>query len=101
MLPPDTTSKGDPPCRKIETALANQLYYADPKTPGYKENSEAAKTLCRSNGGCQYLAECLTYAIEEDEPFVYGGTTEQDRAKLRRKIRMQNPRLRPMTSQVR
>jgi WhiB family transcriptional regulator, redox-sensing transcriptional regulator len=44
---------------------------------------EAAKRVCR---GCDVQAECLAHAITAGEPFgVWGGFTEKERRKLRRR----------------
>ena len=94
-------NKGESPCRKIGMEKANELFYAETGDPEYKEKTSKAKAICHSGqdgAPCQYLSECLGYAIANDEPWVYGGTTEQERTKIRRKIRMNTPRYRVPSS---
>lgn len=46
---------------------------------------EAARAIC---GGCEVQADCLDYALENDERYgVWGGTTEMERRVLRRDYR--------------
>lgn len=44
--------------------------------------ARAAKRVCRE---CPVVTACLAYALRNNEPYgVFGGTSPQDRAKMRR-----------------
>lgn len=43
-----------------------------------------AKKVCR---GCNYLSECLEWAVYNGEPGVWGGTTTQERRRIRSRRR--------------
>lgn len=48
---------------------------------GYGNSVEAAKRVCRL---CPLQADCLDYALANDERYgVWGGTSERDRSRLR------------------
>ena len=42
-------------------------------------NGNAARRIC---AGCEVQAECLNYALENDEPWVWGGMSEKKRREL-------------------
>jgi WhiB family redox-sensing transcriptional regulator len=45
---------------------------------------EEAKSIC---WGCPVADECLEYAIESNQTYgIWGGTTEQERVRLRRRL---------------
>ena len=47
---------------------------------GEKDRTEAAKKIC---AGCQVQADCLDYALENEEEYgVFGGTTPGERRNL-------------------
>jgi WhiB family transcriptional regulator, redox-sensing transcriptional regulator len=47
-------------------------------------STREAKRVCQS---CQVRAECLEYALENDERFgIWGGLSERERRKLRRRV---------------
>lgn len=45
------------------------------------------KRICRA---CPYVQPCLEWALENRETGIWGGTTEADRRKIRRKNRVSN-----------
>ena len=46
-------------------------------------STREAKKVCR---GCEVRAECLEYALENDERFgIWGGLSERERRKLKRR----------------
>lgn len=66
------------PADWMDGAICNQV---DPELffPDKGGTTAPAKAIC---GGCDVRAECLTYALEHDEPFgIWGGlsVTERDR----------------------
>lgn len=57
--------------------------------PEWSRNVGPAKRVCNGDGKdvppCPVRAACLEWALENDERFgVWGGTSEQDRRKLKR-----------------
>lgn len=58
---------------------------ADLFFPGYKNPAIEAKRVCAN---CQVKEPCLAFALKNpEEQGVWGGTTEKDRAEIRRKMR--------------
>ncbi|MBP2704368.1 WhiB family transcriptional regulator [Microbispora sp. RL4-1S] len=56
-----------------------ELFFAEKGDP---VSSGAAKAICR---GCLVIAECLAWALDNDETGVWGGTTETERRRMKRK----------------
>ena len=55
---------------------------ADTFFPEKGGSSRPAKRVCRS---CEVRAECLEYALENDERFgIWGGLSERERRRLKR-----------------
>lgn len=48
-----------------------------------------AKMVCNS---CDYQVECLAWAMDKKEIGIWGGTTEYERAQLRRGKTIRQPR---------
>ena len=68
-------------CRNADTALF---------FPGRGENKKVAAAVAYCSS-CPVRDECLTYALhfaDRDLPGIYGGTTEQQRQKLRRRLKI-------------
>ncbi len=65
-------------CRDIPSAM----FFPERK---YPHNTAPAKAVCR---GCTVSAECLQYAIDYNERGVWGGTSDEDRKRMRRGRRM-------------
>jgi len=72
------TERGKPACRGEDV----ELFFAEPSEPDYKDSTEQAKTFCKT---CPYVAECLEWAFKNNEMGVWGGTTERERASMKRK----------------
>jgi WhiB family redox-sensing transcriptional regulator len=71
-------------CRGLDA----ELFYPTsalpaPHRPGSERLSRRATAICRR---CEVQAECLTYAINNEERFgIWGGVTPRDRMTLERK----------------
>lgn len=71
---------GEPPCATTDP----ELYYP-PKGLQASVEIRMAKNLCE---GCPVKSECLTYALEANEPYgIWGGLTANERTRLRRKLK--------------
>jgi WhiB family redox-sensing transcriptional regulator len=70
--------KGPPSCQGKNV----ELFFVDPSEPEFRESTAEAKSLCKQ---CPYVAECLEWAIKNNEMGVWGGTTERERASLKRR----------------
>lgn len=73
---PNFTDKGSPIC-----ALDPDTFFPE----GYNSHARE-KQVTRFCKGCPYLAECLQFALENDEWGVWGGTTRYERTQMRRKL---------------
>lgn len=73
---PDFWSKGTPPCS------------ADPDSffPDGYNSHYAEKRMTKFCNGCPYIAECLQFALENDEWGVWGGTTRGERHIMRKEL---------------
>lgn len=59
------------------------LFFPAGETGLAAEQAEAAKSICSD---CPVQIDCLGYAVETGQRFgVWGGTTEEERARLRRR----------------
>lgn len=67
----------------MEAALCSQT---DPELffPELGASTRDAKAICAQ---CPVLARCRAYALEHRERGVWGGTSDQDRARLRARAR--------------
>jgi WhiB family redox-sensing transcriptional regulator len=79
-LYPDFHEKG--PARCSSPHIDPDMFFTEPKEPGYREDVHKAKAVC---GPCVYKDECLIWALEKNEIGVWGGTTEHERRRLKRK----------------
>ena len=61
-------------CREVD----QELFFPD-TTAHIRE----AKSICNR---CEVQIECLDYALKNHVSGIWGGTTERDRRKLRRKV---------------
>lgn len=77
VLAQDQGWRLDAACVGYET----DLFFPAGETGPAVEQIEAAKAVCRE---CPVQAQCLAFAIVTNQEFgVWGGTTEQERRKLR------------------
>ncbi len=84
-LPPDDDLphwREDAACRAADAAEA---FFPGGDRGQTLTMTNAAKAVC---GGCAVRIDCLLYAIETKQEYgVWGGATEPERRKLRRKIK--------------
>jgi WhiB family redox-sensing transcriptional regulator len=79
---PDFMQNGHPPCSEVDP----ELYFPDKgNSSGSPKDVAVAKKICKT---CPYLAECLSWAVANDEIGIWGGTTQKDRRSLRRQRRL-------------
>jgi WhiB family redox-sensing transcriptional regulator len=85
---PSFLEKDDPLCAQTDP----ELFFSQPvagsedlfKTKRSVYLSERqAKEICKE---CPLIKDCLAYALKYDEHGIWGGTTEQDREKIRRSL---------------
>lgn len=75
---PDFHSKGTPKCQTVDDP---DMFFPEPYGKGSGALSARAKDVCK---GCPYIQECLIWALERDEPGVWGGTSENERRRMKR-----------------
>jgi WhiB family redox-sensing transcriptional regulator len=69
---------GEPPCATTDPEM-----YFPPKGMQASIEIRMAKALCDT---CPVKTECLTYALEANEPYgIWGGLTTNERDRLKRK----------------
>ena len=61
-----------------------ELFFPTAKGQAAKESTDQAKELCRT---CRFMAPCLSWALAGGDAIagVWGGTTEQERTRMRRR----------------
>ena len=70
----------------VEDGTCNQT---DPEAffPERGGSNREAKRVCKA---CPVVAECLEYALRNDEPFgIWGGTSERERRRMKQRQRAQ------------
>jgi WhiB family redox-sensing transcriptional regulator len=74
-------------------STAADLFFPTGRTPGASEQVRAAKSVCRQ---CEVRATCLLYALETNQDAgIWGGTSEDERRKLRRAWLARRRKIRP------
>jgi WhiB family transcriptional regulator, redox-sensing transcriptional regulator len=74
-------------------ATAAELFFPSGRTPGASEAVRTAKSVCRS---CDVRQACLMYALETNQDSgIWGGTSEDERRKMRRAWLARRRRVRP------
>jgi WhiB family transcriptional regulator, redox-sensing transcriptional regulator len=87
MRYPDFYVKGPTPCSQIDP----ENFFPEPGAPDYRSKVKKAKEAC---GGCQYLEECLAWALENNEEGVWGNTTDHERRRKKRDLAVSAARAR-------
>lgn len=78
MTDPNVGWMADGACRRVDP----ELFYhpVNERGESARQRDAYAKAVC---GNCPVAAQCLAYALEAREPYgVWGGLTEEERAKL-------------------
>jgi WhiB family redox-sensing transcriptional regulator len=81
---PQFTGKGPVSCILIEDP---EIFFPDDermKPSEVAQATAAAKKICHS---CNYISECLEYAVLNKEDGIWGGTTKQERRRIRARRR--------------
>lgn len=81
---PDFEEFGPTPCSQLDAELFFPIDFSEeaPKKQIIYPNEIAAKEAC---GSCPYQLRCALYALKNSElQGIWGGTTERERASLRR-----------------
>jgi WhiB family redox-sensing transcriptional regulator len=74
---PDFYSLGPTPCSRVDP----DVFFADPEQPNSIKTTNAAKRVCIE---CPYKQVCLSWALENNEMGVWGGTTRNERRHMKR-----------------
>ena len=74
---PDFYYKGPAPCTKADP----EIFFAEPDQSGAAAMTRQAKGYCN---GCPYREECLAWAVLNNEVGVWGGTSGNERRRIRR-----------------
>lgn len=65
----------------------NEIFFPDDATPMTSKKVKSAKAMCKA---CQVSAECLFFAISNDERFgIWGGFSPRERRAITRHYRKQ------------
>lgn len=88
---PEFIFNGTAACSEVDPELffPQETEFWDGKITARYKNITEAKKICSE---CPLKLPCLTYAIENREQGIWGGTTEDNRSALRRKITMRSGR---------
>jgi len=80
---PNFEYKGEAACRAPEVNPDD--FFMEPDQPNFVNITRAAKAVCKT---CPYMAECLAYALENNQPGVWGGTSGNDRRRIKREKKL-------------
>ena len=64
----------------MDDGLCREVDWA-PFFPPLSTNARAAKRICAR---CRVKTECLEWALEHEEQGIWGGTSDEERRKLKR-----------------
>jgi WhiB family redox-sensing transcriptional regulator len=81
---PNFTEKGPASCVDHDP----DLFFPDPEGPNFYTLIRSAKEVCFT---CPYQLECLEHAAKNDEPGIWGGTSEPERKQMKRRNRVAIP----------
>lgn len=80
MLTPKFDKYGPTPCSKVDDP---DMFTPDMDVPGSLAKANQAKKICAT---CPYLAECLAYAMSTPQEGIWGGTSANERRKMKRNL---------------
>ena len=81
---PDFSDKGPTACSSYDP----DLFFPDPEGPNFSQLMRHAKEICFT---CPYQLRCLELAVKNDEPGVWGGTSQPERRQMKRKNKIEIP----------
>lgn len=81
---PNFTDKGEANCVDYDP----DLFFPEPDSTNFNYILSEAKKVCV---GCPYQLECLRFAVENNEPGVWGGTYDLERRRMRRSGKIELP----------
>jgi WhiB family redox-sensing transcriptional regulator len=81
---PKFNDKGPTACSQYDP----DLFFPEPDGPNFYGLLRSAKEVCYT---CPYQLECLQAAVANNEPGVWGGTSELERRKMLRNGRVAIP----------
>lgn len=87
---PEFLQKDEPLCAQTDPEMffpqpvagADDVYQFNIRRNVYLSERQA-KAVCKE---CPLIKDCLDYALRNDEHGIWGGTTEHERAKIRRSL---------------
>lgn len=81
---PTFINNGKPLCAEVDPELffPQEIDLGTNKIAAVYSDASAAKNICYS---CPLMADCLEYAINSQEIGIWGGTTERQRERLRKR----------------
>lgn len=88
---PDFTGKATPACSEVDPELffPQEVELSDGTVTSSYSDLGHAKKICSS---CPLAVDCLAYALKHNEVGIWGGTTEDQRRALRRRVGLRIPR---------
>lgn len=63
-----------------------ELFFPDPREKGVNQINQQAIAICNRNGGCPVKTTCLLWALDHEEIGTWGGMTETQRRKFKKKL---------------
>lgn len=81
---PTFINDGSPSCAQVDPELffPQEVDLGTNKIVAVYRDASAAKEICYS---CPLIADCLEYALKSQEIGIWGGTTERQRDKMRKR----------------
>lgn len=73
---PNFAGKGEAKCAEQDP----ELFFPEYESVNFYQILNYARNVCQ---GCPYQLECLTFAVENNELGVWGGTSELERRRMR------------------
>jgi WhiB family redox-sensing transcriptional regulator len=81
---PNFSEKGPTACSQHDP----DLFFPDTEGPNFYTLIRNAKEVCFT---CPYQLECLEHAVKNNEPGIWGGTSDKERKNMKRSGRVAIP----------